>query len=106
MFFIYKTLAHPELAGNYVQPFTLAERLAHAKQAEKQLGATIPWLVDDIDNRLKHALGNRPNSEFIVDPQGIIVRKRAWSHPAEVRKDLEQLVGTVDRVTPEKDVHL
>jgi hypothetical protein len=51
-FFVYKTLAHPELVGDYVQPFTLDERLEHARAAAKQLGATIPWLVDDLDNRL------------------------------------------------------
>lgn len=105
-FFIYKTLAHPELVGNYVQPITLDERLGHAKQARKQLGATIPWIVDAMDNRLKHALGDRPNSEFIIDPEGKIVRKRAWSHPAQVRKDLEALVGKVDRVTKDEDVKL
>jgi hypothetical protein len=105
-YFVYKSLAHPELAGRYVQPFTLSERLAHARQAEKQLGTTIPWLVDTLDNELKHALGDRPNSEFIIDPNGIIVRKRAWSFPAQVRKDLEQLVGPAERVTREEDVHL
>ncbi len=105
-FFIYKSLAHPELAGGYVQPFTLAERLAHARQAEKQLGASIPWLVDAMDNRLKHALGDRPNSEYILDPRGRIVRKRAWSHPGEVRKDLEALVGKSDTLTREEDVKL
>src|SRR5688572_23744429 len=78
----------------------------HARQAEKQLGATIPWLVDAMDNRLKHALGDRPNSEFVIDPKGKIVRKRAWSHPAQVRKDLEELVGKVDKVTREEDVKL
>ena len=82
------------------------ERLAHAKQAVKQLGTTIPWLVDLMDNRLKHALGDRPNSEFLIDPKGKIVRKRAWSHPGQVRKDLEDLVGKVDRVTREEDVKL
>ncbi len=105
-FFIYKSLAHPELAGNYVQPFTLEERLAHARQAQKQLGATVPWIVDAMDNRLKHALGDRPNSEFIIDPKGVIVRKRAWSFPAEVRTDLETLVGKVEKITREEDVKL
>ena len=105
-FFIYKTLAHPELAGHYVQPFTLAERLAHARQADKQLGGTIPWIVDAMDNRLKHALGDRPNSEFLVNPDGIIIRKRAWSHPAQVRKDLEEVVGPVQRITQEEEVQL
>lgn len=105
-FFIYKTLAHPELVGDYVQPFTLDERLAHARQAQKQLGATISWLVDAMDNRLKHALGDRPNSEFIIDPKGRVVRKRAWSHPAQVRKDLEDLVGKAETMTKEEDIHL
>jgi hypothetical protein len=105
-YFVYKTLAHPELAGDYVQPFTTEERLAHARQAVKQLGATIPWLVDPIDNRLKHALGERPNSEFVIDPKGKIVRKRAWSHPPLLRKDLEELVGKAPTFTREEDLKL
>ncbi|HEX5272385.1 MAG TPA: EF-hand domain-containing protein [Gemmataceae bacterium] len=106
VFFVYKALAHPELAGDYVQPFTLDERLAHARQARKQLGASVPWLVDPIDNRLKHALGDRPNSEYVIDPKGKIVRKRAWSDPGQVRKDLETLVGPVDHITREEDLKL
>jgi len=105
-YFVYKTLAHPELAGSYVQPFTIEERLAHARQADKQLGATVPWIVDTMDNRLKHALGDRPNSEFIIDPKGVVVRKRAWSHPAQVRKDLEELVGKADTFTREENIKL
>lgn len=105
-FFIYKRLAHPELVGHYVQPFTLQERLAHAQAAERRLGCSIPWLVDGMDNRLNHLFGRRANSEVIIDPAGIIVRKRAWSHPAQVRKDLEQLVGPVTPVTLEEDIHL
>lgn len=106
MYFVYRNTAHPELRGNYLQTFTLQERLAHSRQAIKQLGASIPWLVDPIDNRLKQALGNRANSEFLIDPKGIVVRKRVWSKPAEVRKDLEELVGKVDRITKPKDLEL
>lgn len=105
-FFIYKALAHPELAGHYVQPFTLEERLAQARQAEQRFGTQIPWVVDAMDNRLKHALGDRPNSQFLVDPDGVIVRKRAWANPAQVRKDLEELVGPVEHITREEDLHL
>lgn len=105
-FFVFKALAHPELAGDYVQPFTLAERLTQARQAQKQFGTTIPWIVDDIDNRFKHAMGDRPNSQFVVDPEGIVVRKRAWANPQLVRKDLEELVGPVDRVTKEEEIEL
>jgi hypothetical protein len=59
-----------------------------------------------MDNRLKHALGDRPNSEFLIDPNGKVVRKRAWSHPAAIRKDLEELVGKAGTVTREEDVKL
>ncbi|MEX2174579.1 MAG: hypothetical protein WD872_09465 [Pirellulaceae bacterium] len=105
-FYIYKALAHPELAGNYVQPFTFDERLAQARQAQKQFGTQIPWIVDAMDNRLKHALGDRPNAQFLINPKGVIVRKRAWANPKQVRKDLEELVGPVERVTREEDLHL
>jgi hypothetical protein len=105
-FFIYKALAHPELAGNFVQPFTQEERLAQARQAEKQFGTKIPWVVDAMDNRLKHALGDRPNAQFLVNPEGVIVRKRAWANPKEVRKDLEEVIGVVERITTEEDLKL
>ncbi len=104
-YFIYKSLAHPERDG-IVQPVTQEERLVHAREASKRLGNTIPYLVDAIDNRLKHALGDRNNSEFIVDPDGKIVRKRTWSDPEAVRRDLEELVGKVDKVTKREDLVL
>ncbi|MEZ6087334.1 MAG: TlpA disulfide reductase family protein [Pirellulaceae bacterium] len=105
-YFIFMSLAHPELVGNYVQAFTNEERIAQARQAVKQFGTTIPWLVDNIDNRLRHALGDRPNSQFLIDPSGKIVRKRAWSNPQFVRRDLEHFVGPSDQITPEESIRL
>lgn len=105
-YFIYKALAHPELAGNIVQPFTLEERLAQARQAEQQFGTKIPWIVDAMDNRMKHAMGDRPNAQFLVNPDGIVIRKRAWANALDVRKDLEELVGPVERITREEDLQL
>jgi hypothetical protein len=104
-YFVYKALAHPERNG-ILQPITLDERLVQAREATKRLGNTIPFLVDAMDNRLKHALGDRNNSEFIIDPKGKIVRKRTWSDPEAVRKDLEELVGKVDKITKPEDIVL
>jgi len=59
-----------------------------------------------MDNRLKHALGNAPNSEFVIDPQGKLVRKRAWSDPDQLRKDLLKLVGPVPHPTRASDIKL
>ena len=97
-YYIYKALAHPETNG-YVTPFNLKERLMHVDEAKRTLGSRIPWICDSMNNDLKHALGNRPNSEFIVDPEGKIVVARDWSSPAELRSDLERLVGPVSQPT-------
>jgi hypothetical protein len=104
-YYIYKTLAHPELDG-YVEPFTLEERLMHVKEAQRTLGSEITWISDTMSNDLKHALGDSPNSEFVVDPTGKIVRMRAWSRPDELRRDLEQLVGPVENPTRVSDLNL
>ena len=104
-YYIYKTLAHPELDG-YIEPFTLEERLMHVKEAQRTLGSEIIWISDTMSNDLKHALGDSPNSEFVVDPTGKIVRMRAWSRPDELRRDLELLVGPVENPTRVSDLNL
>ena len=104
-FYIYKSLAHPENNG-YVQPLTLQERLLHLKEAERTLGSKFTWLADNMENELKHKLGNAPNSEFVLDPEGKVVRHRGWSAPGELRKDLEQLIGAVEKPTQIADLKL
>ena len=49
--FIYKTLAHPELTGNYIQPFTLDERLAMPGRlknnwVQRCRGPLMQWTTD------------------------------------------------------------
>ena len=67
--YLYKALAHPELNG-YVNPVTLEERLMHVEEAKRTLGSEIPWIADTMTNDLKHAIGDRPNSEYLLDPEG------------------------------------
>jgi len=57
-YYIYKALSHPELKG-YINPFTLEERFMHVKEARRTLGSEIPWIVDRMDNAIRHALGSR-----------------------------------------------
>jgi EF hand len=102
-YYIYKALAHPETNG-YVAPFTLKERLMHVQEAREKLGSRITWLCDSMNNDLKHALGDAPNSEFVIDPDGQIVISRRWSKPEELRADLAELVGEVSPVTTVADV--
>ena len=104
-FYVYKALAHPETNG-YVKPFNLKERLLHVKEAKRKLGTKFSWICDTMKNELKHALGDCPNSEFIIDPKGRVVRKRVWSRPEELRRDLEELVGNVANPTRVADLNM
>ena len=104
-FYIYKPLAHPEY-DNYVSPFTMQERLMHVMEAKRRLGSSITWLSDTMDNVYHDAMGQSPNSELVVDPDGVVVARRAWSNPAELRKDLERLLGPVDNPTSVSDLDL
>ncbi|MDP6779848.1 MAG: EF-hand domain-containing protein [Candidatus Latescibacteria bacterium] len=104
-YYLYKALAHPELNG-YVKPVTLDERFMHIREAQRTLGSKITWICDTMGNDAKHALGNRPNSEFVIDPDGIIVRMRTWSNPGQLREDLEELVGPVETPTQVGDLDM
>lgn len=104
-YYMYKSLAHPGLMG-YVGPVTLKERLMHIKEAKRTLGTEIPWICDTMGNDLKHAIGDASNSEYVLDPQGKIVRARDWSDPAVLRKDMETLVGPVEHPTQIADLHM
>lgn len=104
-YYVYKYLAHAGAKG-YVQPFTLKERLLHIKEARRTLGTQIPWICDSMTNDLKHMLGEAPTSEFVIDPEGRIVRRRAWGNVGQLRKDLEELVGPVENPTNPDDLDL
>jgi hypothetical protein len=104
-FYIYKALAHPETNG-YITPFTLEERLMHVAEAKKKLGSRIIWLCDTMSNDAKHTLGDAPNSEFLIGPDGTVLQARRWSRPDELRVDLEKLLGKIDRPTTIADLDM
>ncbi len=104
-YYVYKALAHPEY-NHYIQPFTIEERLMHVKEAERTLGSRIPWLCDSMSNELKTLLGGLPNPEFVIDPEGKVVRRRVWSDPDALRSDLAELLGAVEPVTRVSDLDL
>jgi hypothetical protein len=104
-FYVYKALAHPEY-DDYVTPFTLEERLMHIEEAELRLGSEIPWLADSMANDLKHALGNAPNAELVIDPEGNVASRRGWSDPDALRGDLAELVGPVEQPTRVEDLDM
>lgn len=89
-----------------MEPANLPERLQHAREAKEKLGSKIPWLVDAMDNRTKHAFGNAPNSEFLIGPDGKIVSMHGWSDPNQLRRDLEKILGKVSPATQISDLNM
>ncbi|MDF1859915.1 MAG: hypothetical protein P1U87_06850 [Verrucomicrobiales bacterium] len=77
----------------------IEERLAHIEIAKKKLNTKIPWLADTMANDLKHAFGDRNNSEFVISPEGEVLIARSWSDPETLRTDLEGLVGKAGTLT-------
>lgn len=102
-YYVYKALAHPEKNG-YVAPFDLKERLMHIAEAKKKLGTQVTWICDSMENDIKHAFGDAPNSEFVIDPKGKIVSAQQWSDPSALRELLTDLVGEVKNPTRISDL--
>lgn len=97
-FYVYKSVEHPEV-NNFVSAFNIEERLKHIAIAKERFRSDIPWICDTMENDVKMAFGGAPNGEFVLDPNGKIVRKRFWSNPQTLRADLEELIGPVDKIT-------
>ncbi|MGB0579674.1 MAG: hypothetical protein ACPGVU_08240 [Limisphaerales bacterium] len=97
-YFVYKSLAHFERNG-YVTPFTLTERLRHIREAEQRLDTKIPWLCDNMANEFSTRMGRAPNSEFVLNPEGKVIWKRAWSKPKSLRHFLVELIGPIAKPT-------
>lgn len=58
-----------------------------------------------MDNDLKHALGNKNNSELVITPDGKILIARNWSDPDQLRSDLAGLVGEAETLTEVSDLN-
>ena len=105
-YYVYKALAHPEYM-DYLNPFTLEERLMHVEEAKRTLGMEIPWIVDNMENTLKEELSKRfSNAELIIDARGKVIGKSAWSRPEEIREALTRWVDPVENPTRVEELNL
>ena len=101
-FYVYSNIQHSETNG-IVAPFSIDEKLIHISEVKRRSGSKIKWICDTMGNDLKKALHASPNAEFVLDPAGKVLRRRFWSDPTTLRKDLETLVGKVDNPTRVED---
>jgi hypothetical protein len=70
--------AHPgEVFG---QPQTFEEKWAHAAELRRHHDIGFEVAVDDIDGRLHRALTPKPNSAYLLAPDGIIRYRAHWAN--------------------------
>lgn len=72
--------AHP--GQRIPQPRTLAEKRAHATQLRSHHRFAFEIAVDGIDGAFHRAMGPKPNSAYLIGPDGIIAYRAHWANDA------------------------
>ena len=72
---------HPGFYG-FQQPDSLKERKEYVRLADAELQMEIPWIID---NTMQKTYGRMPNSEFIIDPDGVLLESREWADPTKLK---------------------
>jgi hypothetical protein len=63
------------------QPETYEQREVLAEKACGELKIATTVAIDDMENSVRQAYGQLPNSAYIIDVGGTIVYKEAWARP-------------------------
>ncbi len=66
------------------QPKNYKERVFQAKEYMRQLGYTMPLVVDDIDNAIWCTYGPASNIAYLIDTDGTILAKQPYYSPQEM----------------------
>jgi len=76
--------AHP---GELItQPRTSADKMEHARDLERHHDLPFEVAVDDLDGTLHRAFSPKPNSAYLIDPNGTILFRAHWAND---RRSLE-----------------
>jgi hypothetical protein len=70
------------------QTTTLEQRLGNAAELKSRFGETGLVAVDGMDNAAWKAYGSRPNSAFVIGPDGRIILAQEWCEPVSLSKAL------------------
>lgn len=78
-------------AGNPIgQPPAYAERVAQAGKMVRELGITVPVLIDGADNAVWCTYGPAPNIAYLINPDGVVLLRQSWYDPAGMERALKQ----------------
>lgn len=90
-FLIYSRETHP---GELVpQPTSIEERRTNALRLRKEEKVNFSILLDSIDNRMRNLYHGWSNGIFVVNKEGLLVFKSAWTYGPEVAQVLHDLTA-------------
>lgn len=103
--YLYTREPHP---GFYDKPQTktLKERMANAGQCEKELGMTLPWIIDDMKSTIQRAYGGLPNCAYIITSEGKVFYKEAWADASNLDRKLKELYGSDPKFKAKAAAHV
>ena len=91
--------AHP--GASIPQPRTIEQKRTHAMDLRSHSRLPFEIAVDDLDGELHLTLGSRPNSLFVVSPEGTILLSAQWAN--ETGAIDEGLSAIVSDVRPRRE---
>lgn len=88
---VYTREAHP--GGLVGQPRTAEDKQRHAASLRDDHSLDFEVAIDDLDGGLHRRLGPKPNSAYVVDPEGIIRYRAHWANDdAGIRRALDAVL--------------
>ncbi len=70
------------------QPETYEERVSQATQMARELGITVPVLIDEMDNPVWCTYGPAPNAAYFIGTNGEVIVKQGWYEPKPMRTQI------------------
>lgn len=90
-FLVYSRETHP--GENVPQPASMEGRWTNALRLMKEEKVNFPILLDSIDNRVRNLYHGWSNGIFVVNKEGLLVFKAAWTYGPEVAQFLNDLAA-------------
>ncbi len=83
---------HPGFYG-FTQPDSLEMRREYVRLANAELTLALPWVIDDMTNKLQKTYGGMPNMDFIIAPDGKLIYSNDWANMDKLKEWLEANIG-------------
>jgi Iodothyronine deiodinase len=76
-----------------IQPKTMQEKEAAARQCRTSLHLTLPILMDDMQDTTTTAYGAYPDGAVVINRNGTIEGSQQWAEPTALRRIIDQAVA-------------